>query len=132
MGVPLAGEQQSLAASVGATSGPPVPSPMGTIERYVYVPRERKCPRFSGKLSQDSLTVKDWVEEARRHLSMHPMSCAEQVLAIFDLLDGEARTEVRFCPVFERDDPEKIFNILISVYGCSQSYIILQKQLFQR
>lgn len=65
-------------------------------------------------------------------MSIRPMLRAEQALAIFDLLDGEARTEVRFRPVSERDDPEKIFNILTGVYGCSQSYISLQKQFFQR
>ncbi|KAL0154049.1 hypothetical protein M9458_050649 [Cirrhinus mrigala] len=128
----LMGQQQPPLASACVTDGASIASPVSTLERYVYIPRERKCPRFSGKISQDSLTVEDWVEEARRHLSMRPMLRAEQALAIFNLLDGEARTEIRFRPVSERDDPEKIFNVLISIYGCSQSYISLQKQFFQR
>lgn len=61
---------------------------------------------------------------------MRPMSHSEQALATFDHLDGESRTEVGFRPVAERDGPEKIFNIPLSVYGCSQSYISLQKQFF--
>ncbi|XP_041920078.1 uncharacterized protein LOC121714900 [Alosa sapidissima] len=108
------------------------PAPTGVVERYVYIPRERKCPRFSGRLSHDSLTVEDWVEEARRHLSSRHMPLSEQVLTIFDLLDGEARTEVKFRPASDRDDPDKIFGILTSIYGCSHSYISLQKQFFQR
>ncbi|KAK0151707.1 hypothetical protein N1851_006992 [Merluccius polli] len=106
--------------------------PTGGVERYVYVPSERKCPRFSGKLSNDSLTAEDWVEEARRHLSSRPRSRSEQALIVFDLLEGEARAEIKFRPVAERDEPDKIFSILLSIYGCSQSYISLQKQFFQR
>ena len=44
---------------VPATTSPPV------TRRYVFLPRERKCPRFSGKIAQDSLTVEEWVDEAR-------------------------------------------------------------------
>ena len=106
--------------------GPPV------LERYVYIPRDRKCPRFSGKLSHDSLTVEEWVEEARRHLSLRPMPLSEQTLNIFDLLDGEAKAEVKFRPTSACDSPEKIFEILKSMYGCTQSYISLQKAFFQR
>lgn len=125
-------DQQSSTTSTGLGGNTTRSVPSVAVERYVYVPRERKCPRFAGKQSQDSLTVEDWVEEARRHLSLRPMSTAEQALAIFDLLDGEARAEIKFRPAAERDDPEKIFTILSNVYGCSQSYISLQKQFFQR
>ncbi|KAL2094491.1 hypothetical protein ACEWY4_009210 [Coilia grayii] len=111
---------------------PPRPTPTGVAEHYVYIPRERKCPRFSGKLPPDSLTAEDWVEETRRHLSARPMSRSEQALVVFDLLDGEARAEIKFRPISERDEPDKIFSILLSTYGCSQSYISLQKQFFQR
>lgn len=106
--------------------------PSGAVERYVYIPRERKCPRFSGKVSQDSLPVEEWVDEARRHLALRPMPLAEQTLTVFDLLDGEAKREVKFRPAGERDSPTKIFGILTSIYGCTQSYVSLQKQFFQR
>ena len=38
--------------------------------RYVYVPRERKCPKFTGKMSVDLLTVEQWIEEVRRCLEL--------------------------------------------------------------
>lgn len=101
-------------------------------ERYVYVPRERKCPRFSGKRSIDLLTVEDWVEEVRRSLIVRPVPVAEKALFVYDLLDGEAKAEVKFRPASDRDDPEKIFTILLDMYGCSQSLVGLQKQFFQR
>ncbi|KAG9282680.1 hypothetical protein AMEX_G1371 [Astyanax mexicanus] len=104
----------------------------GVIERLIYMPRDRKCPRFSGAVSSDLLVVEDWIEEVRRFLASRPGSRSEQALIVFDLLDGEARTEVKFRPIIERDDPEKMFTILTSVYGCAQSSISLQNQFFQR
>ncbi len=35
-------------------------------------------------------------------------------------------------PPSDRDDPEKSFTILLDLYGCSQSFVSLQKQFFQR
>lgn len=100
-------------------------------DRYVFIPRERKCPRFSGK-SSDGLTVEDWVEEMRRSLESRHMSPAEQALFVYDHLDGEAKTEMKFRPEADRKDHNQIFKILLEIYGCSQSYIGLQKQFFQR
>lgn len=101
-------------------------------ERYVYIPRERKCPRFSGRKSIDTFTVEDWVEEVRRSLIIRPAPIAERALFVYDLLDGEAKAEVKFHPPSNRDDPEKIFSILLDLFGCSQSFVGLQKQFFQR
>ncbi|XP_022518191.2 uncharacterized protein LOC111188716 [Astyanax mexicanus] len=101
------------------------------FERYVYIPRERKCPRFSGK-SSDMLTVEDWVEEVRRSLEGRHMPPLEQALFVYDHLEGEAKTEIKFRPAIDKNDPERIFAILVDLYGCSQSYIGLQKQFFQR
>lgn len=88
-------------------------------ERYVFVPRERKCPRFSGKSSDGSLES--------RH-----MSSSEQALFVYDHLDGEAKTEIKFRAVADRKNHNRILDILVEIYGCSQSYISLQKQFFQR
>lgn len=63
---------------------------------YMYAPRERKCPRFSGDIVQDGLTVEDWVEEAKKPLSVQHASLVEQATFLCDLLDGEAKQEVKF------------------------------------
>lgn len=60
-----------------------IPSLPVVTERYVYVPRERKCPRFSGKASQDSLEVEDWIEEVRSSLTLRHMSDTEQAFFCF-------------------------------------------------
>lgn len=123
-------------SETGSTSGtgerPPAEDPPAArSERYIYLPRERKCPRFSGR-AVDSLPVVEWVEEARRSLGMRHMSRQEQALFILDHLDGEAKNEIRFRPSTAKNDPEQIFKILIEIYGCTKSFITLQKQFFQR
>lgn len=103
-----------------------------TNPRYLYVPRERKCSKFTGKMSVDLLTVEQWVEEVRRCLGVRHMSIAEQLLFITDHLEGGAKSEVNFHPSSNRDTPEKIFAILTENYSCSQSYVAAQLQFFQR
>lgn len=100
--------------------------------RYVYVPKERKCPKFTGKMSIDQLTVEQWVEEVRKCLQVRPMSLAEQLVFIMDHLEGGAKNEVDFYPLVCRDTPEKLFAVLTKNYSCAQSYVAAQSQLFQR
>lgn len=66
--------------------------------RYIYVPKERKCPKFTGKMSVDLLTVEQWVEEVRRCLGVRQMPLAEQLLFVTDHLDAAAKSEVNFHP----------------------------------
>ncbi|CAL9703580.1 unnamed protein product [Knipowitschia caucasica] len=100
--------------------------------RYVYAPKDRKCPKFTGKMSIDMLTVNQWVEEVRRCLEVRHMPISEQVLFVIDHLDGGAKAEVNFHPSLSRNTPEKIFAILTENYCCKQSYVAAQLQLFQR
>lgn len=100
--------------------------------RYVYVPRERKCAKFTGKLSTDLLTVDQWVKEARRCLEARPMSDAEQVLFLYEHLDGGAKAEVDFHDSSHRNTAEKIFKILTDNFSCSKSYVAAQLSFFQR
>lgn len=115
----------------GAMSNPVSESNLVSEKVYVYVPRERKCPRFSGNLAQDSLSVGDWVEEVRKSLAARQTSLAEQVSFVCDLLDGEAKKEVKFS-LPNGANPEAIFDILLENFGCDQTYVTLQKQFFQR
>lgn len=116
----------STSSTSVAAAGQPVP------EHYVFVPRERKCPRFSGKFSSDLMSVEDWVEEARRCLSVRRMPLAEQALFLFDHLDAEAKAEMKFHPVTDRDTPDKVFCILLENYACTQVYVSVQQQFYLR
>ena len=75
---------------------------------YMYAPRERKCPRFV------------------QHTQV------EQATFLCDLLDGEAKREVKFSSPTDRATPEAIFTILLDNFGCDQTYVSLQRQFFQR
>lgn len=111
------------------------PSNVSTLEaqpRFVYVPRERKCSKFTGKLSVDLVTIDQWTTEARRCLEARPVSNAEQVLFLYDHLDGGAKAEVDFHEASNRDTAEKIFKILSDNFSCSQSYVAAQLSCFQR
>lgn len=62
-----------------------------------------------------------------RHLSV-----ADKAFFLFDHLEGEARDEIKYRPVGEREDPEKIITALKELYGCSKSYVALQEAFFSR
>ena len=100
------------------------------LERLVCVPRERKCPRFSGKMAVDNISVEDWIEEARRSLTARPMPLLEQALYLYDLLDGEAKREIKFSP--DRNNPELIFDVLKKMFRCSKSRNTLYRQFYHR
>ena len=133
-GVHLPGTQmtESIPGTSTAESYAPNVTSGATHTRCVYVPRERKCPKFSGKLSIDLLTVDQWVAEARRSLEVRPMSLAEQLLFLYDHLEGGAKSELEFHPLPSKDTPDKIFALLIENFGCSESYVAAQLQFFQR
>lgn len=95
----------------------------------MYVPRERKYPRFSG--SSESPPVEEWIEEVRRCLQVRHMSIGEQAHFVYDLLDGEAKLEIKLHPAPVRSEPENIFSILTETFGCSQSYIDAQQKNVQ-
>lgn len=77
------------------------------------MPRERKCPRFSGDIVQDGLIVEDWVEEAKKSLSVQHTSLVEQATFLFDLLDGEAKREV---PALQLIEPlQSLFSLYCSI-----------------
>lgn len=99
------------------------------VERLVYIPRERKCPSFRGTAG---ITVEDWVEEMRATLRTRHLKPIDQAYFIYDHLEGEAKDEIRYRPRAEREDPEKMFNILQDMYGCSKSYVSLQQAFFSR
>lgn len=131
---PMAAEQGQSAVQGQSTSQQQAANqqePSSSGLRYVYVPRERKYPRFSGSTGPECLPVEEWVEEARKCLQIRHMSLSEQAYFVYDLLDAEAKMEIKLRPAAERADPEKIFSILLETFGCCHSYIEAQQRFFQ-
>lgn len=60
------------------------------------------------------------------------MSNDDKALFVYDHLEGEARTEIKYQPSAVREDPDEIFEVLREVYGCSQSFVTLQQKFFDR
>lgn len=98
-------------------------------ERLVFVPRDRKCPQFSGR---SGMRIEEWVEEVQACMRARHLSGSDQAFFLYDHLVGEAREEIKFRPSAERKDPDKIISILKELYGCSKSYVALQESFFSR
>lgn len=98
-------------------------------ERYVFVPRDRKCPKFGGR---SSINIEEWIEEVQACMQARYMPASDKAFFLFDHLEGEAREEIRYRPDDERNDPAKIIAVLRELYGCSQSYVSLQEAFFSR
>lgn len=76
--------------------------------RYVFLTCEHKCPRFSGTMGMGCLGVEEWVEEACRWLNTKYMTPTEQALFLYNHLEGEAKSKIRFHPSSDKNDPEQI------------------------
>ncbi|XP_073710996.1 uncharacterized protein [Misgurnus anguillicaudatus] len=116
---------------VNSSSSNPNTPPM-SLHRALYVPRERKCPRFYGHSDSSSVTVEEWIEEATMCIEGRGWSDREQVLFILDHLGGEARMEVKLRPAAQRERPELIFNVLKDMYHGKQTFVQLQQKFFER
>lgn len=96
----------------------------------MFLPRERKCPKFYGNDESSSVTLEDWIEEARACIEDRNCTVSDKVQFLLDHLGGEAWTELKLCPRSDRDDPEKIFKILTYMYRGCKSYVKLQQHFF--
>lgn len=124
--------KQEQMVSPGPSGHPSTASPATFApqrERLVVVPRERKCPSFRGRTG---ISLGEWLEEVQACTRSRQLTEVEQALFLFDHLDGEARDEIRFRPREEREDPARVIAALRELYGCSDSYVALQKAFFSR
>ena len=96
----------------------------------LYIPRERKCPHFSG--GPGTLSIEDWLEEVDCSTRGRRMPDIDKALFMYDHLEGEARAEIKFRPRGEREDPKFISDVLTELYSCSTSYVSLHHQFFDR
>ncbi len=121
-------------SQVPNVSGPPfapqaIDAGAISTERYVFIPRDRRCPKFNGR---SGVGINEWVEEAQACMRFRHLSEADKAFFLFDHLEGEARDEIKYRPAGEREAPEKIITALKELYGCSKSYVALQEAFFSR
>lgn len=98
----------------------------------VYVSREKKLNKFSGRPIKDSdLSVSDWIEDAREHLS----TISDEKIKVEFLLEhlnGAAKDELRVRQKHEKDTAEKILKLIQNIYDEVESVSQLQQRFFQR
>lgn len=115
---------------IPATGDPPLTGAgASATDRFVFVPRDRRCPKFNGR---SGITIDEWVEEAEACMRLRHLSTTDQAFFLADHLEGEAREEIRYRPRDEREDPNKIIQALRELYGCTSSYVALQESFFSR
>lgn len=124
-------QQQTVRSGQAATSQPAAAPPLASVvtEKLIFIPRDKKCPMFSGKTG---LSFDEWEEEVQACMRARHLSAADQAVFLFDHLEGEAREEIKYRPTSERKDPERICTILRELYGCSLSHVSLQEAFFSR
>ncbi|XP_051733814.1 uncharacterized protein LOC127503750 [Ctenopharyngodon idella] len=125
-------ESTSSGHVLNPSSSTNINTPPMSFNRVLYVPRERKCPRFYGHSDSSSLSLEEWIEEATMCIEGRGWSDREQVLFLLDHLGGEARMEIKLRPVVEREKPEHIFNILRNMYHGKQTFVQLQQKFYER
>ncbi|XP_076851377.1 uncharacterized protein LOC143502078 [Brachyhypopomus gauderio] len=101
-------------------------------EHAFYLPKERKCPKFSGSTAAGALSVEEWTEEAQSCIRSRHMSVLDKAMFLYDHLEGEARNEIKYRPVASRENPDEIIRILKEMYGCTKSYVHWQQRFFDR
>lgn len=80
----------------GAATNEPAPIGNSTaavpiIERRVFIPREHKCPIFSGKSDQQ---LNEWIEEAQASMRVQHLEGIDKAAFLYEHLEAEAREEI--------------------------------------
>lgn len=131
-------QEQVAAAPDLAMAGPSttsgrssLPSSAGTtsLDRLIFLPRDRKCPMFRGR---SGIGLTEWLEEVQACMRARHLSGVDRAFFLFDHLEGEAREEIKYRSAEERGDPAKIISVLQELYGCCESYVALQEAFFSR
>lgn len=126
----LGGPSGAALASSGLAGHAPAAGVAAPVTEWlVVIPKDLKCPTFNGK---SDMGIVEWVEEAQACARARHLPVAEQALFILDHLEGEVKEEIKFRPREEQRDPARILAILKELYGCNQSYVILQQTFFSR
>nr|XP_021323533.1 uncharacterized protein LOC101885583 [Danio rerio]XP_021323535.1 uncharacterized protein LOC101885583 [Danio rerio]XP_021323536.1 uncharacterized protein LOC101885583 [Danio rerio] len=102
-----------------------------SFNRMLYVPRERKCPRFYGNMDSN-LSIEDWIDEAKVCIEGRGWADKEKVVFLLDHLGGEARMEVKLHPPVTRQTPESVFEVLKDLYVGKQTFVQLQQRFYER
>ena len=106
----------------------------GTIPKVLYLNRERKQTYLSGRPQKESdPDVDQWLDDIETYIkTLDSEDRKKEYITHAHHLTGKARDEIRFRPVSDRNDSNKIISILRSTFGKRESTVRLQQELFVR
>ncbi|XP_065423165.1 uncharacterized protein LOC135975608 [Chrysemys picta bellii] len=99
----------------------------------IYVPRERKVTEFGGFPTRPGdITVEEWVKSVKAALRVLRVPEEDHVDFIEEHLKGQAKATVKFMAVADKKDVEKVFELLLKVYGDKVPIGTRLKEFFER
>lgn len=84
--MPIAQPGPSNASITTVVDHPLTGASASATDRFVFVPRDRKCPKFNGRSGG---MIDEWVEEAQPCMRLRHLSTIDQAFFLFDHLEGE-------------------------------------------
>lgn len=98
------------------------------VDRTVYIPWERRCPKFYGHQdSPDSVDLEDCIEEVDACLEGRHLLDKEKAIFPLDHLGGEPRSEIKHHPSRERENPYMVISILKALFSGKKPLVVLQQ-----
>ena len=101
-------------------------------QKIVVLPCERRLKKFSGQKTEGQQTVEDFVEELRAAMQAREMAKGEKLDFIKSHLEGPAKEEVRLFPKEDRENPDRLLEILLDSFGERRSLPQLLKLFYER
>lgn len=101
-------------------------------QKIVVLPRERRLKKFGGRRTDGEQTVEDFVEDLKAAMSAREMSRGEKLDFVTSHLEGAAREEVQLFPKEDRENPDRILDILLEAFGEKRSLPQLLKLFYER
>lgn len=108
------------------------PSVSGPKQKVVVLPRERRLGKFTGRKTDTDQTVEDFIDDVRAVFNAREMSPGEQADFIKSHLEGPAKEEIRIYPSKDREDPQRLMEILHTAFGEKRSLPQLLKSFYER
>lgn len=95
--------QAGPSALPSTNSAPPTSPSTSSVpvsERLIFVPSDRKCPVFRGRVG---IGLNEWIEEVQACMRARHLSRPDHAFFLFDHLEGEARDEIKYRSRAERE-----------------------------
>lgn len=83
----------------------------------LYIPRERKCPDFTGSSAQGETSVEEWITSMKSCFKIARVPEEDKIELLRQHLKGEAKLTVKFMLSEDTTDVQKVFEVLEQTYG---------------